>query len=206
VSRSPRPPGSADEPHRLSLGHPAPAPADAEHVGLLGAFDRRVDRGFDHLRGRPAVDGVAAVVSNLADYGFVWAVVSASKARRRGARRRALRALSLAGISSALVNGGVKAMVSRPRPQRVLRAGLTEVLPVRRPSSSSFPSGHTLAAFCTAVILADSGPEAAAYLGFAGAVALSRVHLRDHHASDVVAGAALGSAVGLAGRLVLRRR
>ena len=68
---------------------------------------------------------------------------------------------------------------------------------VRTPTSSSFPSGHTLAAFATAVVLPDSNPEMAAYVGFAGAVAASRVHLRAHHPSDVLGGAAIGAALGL---------
>ena len=68
---------------------------------------------------------------------------------------------------------------------------------VRTPSSSSFPSGHTLAAFCTAFVLADSDTQTAANVGFAAAVAASRVHLRAHHPTDVIGGAAIGSVLGL---------
>ena len=67
---------------------------------------------------------------------------------------------------------------------------------VRAPRSTSFPSGHTLAAFCTAVVLADRAGERAAYLAFASAVGASRIHLGDHHASDVVGGAAIGVLLG----------
>jgi undecaprenyl-diphosphatase len=72
---------------------------------------------------------------------------------------------------------------------------------VRTPSSASFPSGHTLAAFSTALVLPESAAGSAAALGFAASVAASRVHLGAHHASDVVAGAAVGTVLGL----VLRR-
>jgi undecaprenyl-diphosphatase len=68
---------------------------------------------------------------------------------------------------------------------------------VRAPTSSSFPSGHTLAAFCTAFVLAESDAQTAANVGFATAVAASRVHLRAHHPSDVVGGAVIGSVLGL---------
>jgi undecaprenyl-diphosphatase len=54
-----------------------------------------------------------------------------------------------------------------------------------------------LAAFATAVVLPDTTAEMAAYVGFAGAVAASRVHLRAHHPSDVLGGAAVGAALGL---------
>jgi undecaprenyl-diphosphatase len=163
-------------------------------------FDQTVDAAFEPLRGRPEVDRAAAVVSDLADYGLVWVVLALYKARRHGPnRRRAVAALAVAGISSYVVNRAVKSAVQRQRPDEHLDAA------VRSPSSSSFPSGHTLAAFCTAFVLADSASETAAYVGFAGAVAASRVHLRAHHPSDVVGGAALGSVLGLTLRPVLNR-
>ena len=68
---------------------------------------------------------------------------------------------------------------------------------MRTPTSSSFPSGHTLAAFCTAFVLADSDAGTAANVGFATAVAASRVHLRAHHPTDVIGGAVIGSVLGL---------
>ncbi len=168
--------------------------------GLMTRFDESVDAAFEPLRGRPQVDRAAALVSNLADYGLVWVVLALFKARRRGPnRRRAVTALSVAGVSSYGLNRAVKSAVQRERPDEHLDAA------VRTPSSSSFPSGHTLAAFCTAFVLAESAAETAAYVGFAGAVAASRVHLRAHHPSDVVGGAAVGSLLGLTLRPVLDR-
>lgn len=163
-------------------------------------FDETIDAAFDPLRGQPQVDQAAAMVSNLADYGLVWVALALYKARRRGPnRRRAVVALSLAGVTSYAVNRAVKSAVQRERPEEHLDAA------VRTPSSSSFPSGHTLAAFCTAFVLAESAPETTAYVGFAGAVAASRIHLRAHHPSDVVGGAAIGSLLGLVLRPILNR-
>jgi undecaprenyl-diphosphatase len=158
----------------------------------MSSLDRAVDAAFDPLRGRPEVDRAAAVVSNLADYGLVWVVLAGLKARRRGPnRRRAVVALAAAGFSSLIVSRVVKQAVERQRPDDHLEAT------VRTPSSSSFPSGHTLAAFCTAFVLADSDAQTAANVGFAAAVAASRVHLRAHHPTDVIGGAAIGSVLGL---------
>ena len=158
----------------------------------MSTLDEAVDAAFEPLRGRPEVDRAAAVVSNLSDYGLIWVVLAGLRAVRPGpARRRAVVALAAAGFSSLLVSRAAKAAVARQRPEDHLVAS------VRTPTSSSFPSGHTLAAFCTAFVLGDSEAGTAANVGFATAVAVSRVHLRAHHPTDVIGGAAIGSVLGL---------
>lgn len=160
----------------------------------LRAVDDAGDRWSARLRGRRWADAGAASLSNLSDYGIVWVLAAAWKARRGGnRRRRAIVALGLSGIASYGVNRAVKRAVSRSRP---VAGGSHEVLPVRAPSSSSFPSGHTLASFCTAVVLPDRPSTRGAALALAVAVAGSRVHLRAHHTSDVLGGAIIGAALG----------
>jgi undecaprenyl-diphosphatase len=162
------------------------------NVAQLDTIDEAVDAAFEPLRGRPEIDRAAAIVSNLADYGLIWVVLAGLKARRRGPDRgRAVVGLAAAGFSSLLVSRMVKAAVERQRPDDHLDAG------VRTPTSSSFPSGHTLAAFCTAFVLGDSQAGTAANVSFATAVAVSRIHLRAHHPTDVIGGAAIGSVLGL---------
>lgn len=164
----------------------------------MTAVDQALDAAFEPLRGRPGVDSAAAVVSNLSDFGLVWVVLALLKARRRGpGRRRAVVALGAAGVSSLLVSRAAKAAVARARPEEHLEAQ------VRAPTSTSFPSGHTLAAFCTAVVLPETSAARVAGVGFAGAVAASRVHLRAHHPTDVLGGAAIGAALGLGLRPVV---
>jgi undecaprenyl-diphosphatase len=164
----------------------------ASRGGAMAGVDAAVNAAFEPLRGRPQIDRAAALVSNMADYGLIWVVVAMLKARRRGPqRRRAVVALGTAGVSSLIVSRVVKQAVERQRPDEHLSAT------VRVPTSSSFPSGHTLAAFCTACVLAESDTQRAVYVGFAGAVAASRVHLRAHHPTDVLGGAAIGSVLGL---------
>jgi len=169
------------------------------------------DATVGRLRGNPVADGAALVTSNLADYGFIWVVLAGFKALRAGSgRRRVVGSLVLAGFTSLAVNWVVKRLVGRQRPEPLQWPQGGSPLPVRRPSSSSFPSGHTLAAGCTAVILADSPTELATYLAIAGVVGASRVHLRAHHATDVIGGVAIGVGAGAivrrARRAVGRRR
>jgi membrane-associated phospholipid phosphatase len=64
----------------------------------------------------------------------------------------------------------------------------------------SFPSGHTAAAFCVAPVLASRFGIAAAIPAYALGVttALGRMEDRKHYLSDVIFGAGIGTAIGLA--------
>ena len=181
-------------------------PSSGGFMGLVEDFDRRVDTWFETARGKPALDGVAKLITGFGDHGLMWAVTAAWRARHTGPQRaQAVRALTVAGIESSLVNALIKSQIGRARPDRSgLR--LTEGgVPVREPKTSSFPSGHTLAAFCSATIMSQRGDRSGNALLFAGAslVGVSRLNLRAHHASDVVGGAAIGVALGLLGRTLL---
>ncbi|HEX3566740.1 MAG TPA: phosphatase PAP2 family protein [Acidimicrobiales bacterium] len=166
-------------------------------------FDEQVDAWFAPYRGAPSVDAAARIISGLGDHGLVWAVSTAWRARRSGARRnRAVRALAVAGVESSVVNAALKAFVGRPRPDPSdLRLG-DNVIPLREPRTSSFPSGHTLAAFCAATVLSEHGDLGGNVLLFtcAGLVGVSRIHLQAHHASDVLGGVLVGTALGVVGR------
>jgi undecaprenyl-diphosphatase len=166
-------------------------------------FDEQVDGWFAPYRGVPSIDAAARVVSGLGDHGLVWAVSTAWRARRSGARRnRAVRALAVAGVESSVVNAALKAFVGRPRPDPSdLRLG-DNVIPLREPRTSSFPSGHTLAAFCAATVLSEHGDLGGNVLLFtcAGLVGVSRIHLQAHHASDVLGGVLIGTVLGAVGR------
>jgi undecaprenyl-diphosphatase len=172
----------------------------------VAAIDQRVDRWFDPLRGSPGFDGAAKLITGLGDHGLMWAATTVWRARRSGPERtRAVRALAIAGVESNLTNAGIKAVVGRSRPERSGLRVTDGGIPVREPKTSSFPSGHTLAAFCAATVMSQRGDRRGNALLFASAtlVGLSRLHLRAHHASDVVGGAAIGITLGIIGRRLL---
>jgi undecaprenyl-diphosphatase len=68
---------------------------------------------------------------------------------------------------------------------------------LRRPRTSSFPSGHASSAVMAATLLSASHRRARPlWWALAAAVAWSRVHVKVHHASDVLGGAVLGRILG----------
>jgi membrane-associated phospholipid phosphatase len=163
----------------------------------ISGLDRGVDRAFDRIRGNKVADRVFYGASALGDHGLIWLIAAAAHGLRSERHLRgAVRAAAGVGIESALVNLGIKSLFRRgrpsyqgPRPHRL-----------RHPRTSSFPSGHATSAFCAAALLSEGDGWWPLYYGAALVVAWSRVYVRIHHASDVIAGIAIGHALGRIGR------
>lgn len=183
---------------------PAIAPGRRSLGAFVAEFDRWADESLERLRGHRSTDRLFTAASHLGDFSLVWHIVNVGRGLTGDRRADQVPALAIAlGIESVVVNQGLKRLVGRPRPT-------IEGDPrfhVRRPSTSSFPSGHSSAAAFTATLLARwDGPRIAPlWWGIGTVVATSRAYVRIHHASDVVAGMATGVALGLGARAVLRR-
>jgi undecaprenyl-diphosphatase len=163
----------------------------------IAAFDEAVDRAIDQIRS-PTLDAFVYRLSSAADHSLLWHVCGVAQSLMRGGNvRRAARFSAAMGVESALTNGAVKALFGRMRPVDYSAVEFRHGL--HRPITSSFPSGHATAAFCAATLLGGGG-----WYVLAAGVATTRVYVRLHHASDVVAGAALGLALGVALRPLVR--
>ena len=168
----------------------------------VAAFDDQFDQALERLRGHPVTDTIFQSATKLADMSLIWHLIGALRTIVGGApAAEAVQLSALLGVESLVVNQGVKRLFRRTRPTE---AG-DDRYPVRRPVTSSFPSGHASSAFFAATMLTSMAGKRSApvWFGLAGIVALSRPYVRIHHASDIVAGAALG--LGL-GRLAVRVR
>ena len=156
------------------------------------SFDDAVDAWFDRFRGHPVADRVMYGASAVGDFSLVWHIASVMRALRGGNQEAARLTVAL-GVESLLINVGVKSLFRRARPDwdQQRPRGL------RKPRSSSFPSGHATSGFMAATLLSTGRPRSRPFwFALAAVVASSRVHVKIHHASDVAAGAVIG--VGLA--------
>lgn len=166
--------------------------------------DDAVARAIDTVR-NPALDHFNFALSSAADHSLLWHAISAVRAAQVGEVKPLVRMSSALGVESFLTNVVIKSMFRRVRPPRETREKAEE-LPygMRVPITTSFPSGHATSAFLAASILSDETGSNAWY-AFATLVAASRVYVKMHHASDVVAGAALGYALGRVWRVAWPR-
>lgn len=160
-------------------------------------FDAAVDRWVDQWRGNPKLDRLMYAASELGDFSLIWHLISTARALAPDRRvEDALRVSTIIGIESLLVNGVIKSFVRRHRP------AWEQERPhkLRRPRTSSFPSGHASSAATFVGVMAQNDPLWPLYAVAAATVATSRVYVKIHHASDVVAGAALGAGLALIAR------
>jgi undecaprenyl-diphosphatase len=95
-----------------------------------------------------------------------------------------------------LVSGLLKSATGEERP--AFRYPEPRAL-VHVPDTGSFPSGHATTSFACATVLSVLAPRLApGFLVLAAAIGFSRVYAGVHYPLDVVGGAVLGVAIGLA--------
>lgn len=129
--------------------------------------------------------------------GWLWYALGAILLALGGWRGySAVAAAGSAAVLGIFVFKVLKKLSHRPRPCELHPHCWAKVLP---PDKFSFPSGHTMTAFSIALVLSFFYPTLEWPLYFlAGSIGVSRVVLGMHFLSDVLAGAALGCALGIA--------
>ncbi len=147
----------------------------------------------------PLLDEPLRRLSSAANYSRLSMAAAAALAVTGGprGRRAAVTGLVSVVVASAIVNIGAKLMTRRERPDREVY-GVVERRQVEMPESTSFPSGHSAAAFAFACGVRHEWPASSVpmYL-LAAAVAYSRVHTGVHYPGDVLVGSAVGVAAAI---------
>jgi membrane-associated phospholipid phosphatase len=173
-------------------------------VNPVDTFDHWADDQLERLRGNPVTDRVFTTASYLGEFSGIWQLIGIGRAIiDPSVIRQSVAMSALIGAESLFVNQGLKRLFNRTRPT----ASGDPRFHVRRPLTSSFPSGHASAAFFSAAILTTATGRSFAPVWYSAAtiVAVSRAYVRIHHPSDVVGGAAVGALLGLGGSRVFSR-
>jgi undecaprenyl-diphosphatase len=142
-----------------------------------------------------------AIAATRAGDGWLWYFFGLLIAILGGTPRwLALGAAGSAALVGTAVFVSVKRVSGRKRPCEIEPHCWARLLP---PDQFSFPSGHTITAFSVGMALASFYPALLPVLLFCAiSIALSRVVLGMHFLSDVVAGAGIGTALGLTAALI----
>jgi membrane-associated phospholipid phosphatase len=164
--------------------------------GHLLKLDRRILL-FARRQGHsPLLERIIGTYSRAGEHAACWLALGLSGAtltddpERRQAWLRGVRVVA----GSYAVNYAIKITVRRPRPEL---PGLPPLTPTV--SRLSFPSAHATTSFAACRGFHGLAPAALLYTA-AGLFAFSRPYLGVHYPSDVLAGAVLGTAIGLATR------
>lgn len=141
----------------------------------------------------------------LGDGGAVWLLAAGGMLCTKKYRRQGL--ILLAALAAGVLVGNVclKNLIARPRPCWLDNSVR---LLVSSPTDYSFPSGHTLSSAIGAAVLTKTDRRLGwAAIPIAAVIAFSRLYLFVHYPTDILAGAVLGAAIGLAAyRIGTRRR
>ena len=157
-----------------------------------------LDQDLRHAVDRNSSGSLRGIANTVAPFGSEYSFGVLGAFFLGGKFLKNEKALSVAedGLASSLIAAGVispilKVAIGRDRPSQTdstfARGGM------------SFPSGHATQAFAVASVIAahyDSPWVKAAAYGLAGLVGLARMEQGEHYASDVLAGALIGTAVG----------
>lgn len=123
--------------------------------------------------------------------------------RRRRLLRAALAVVLAAALAGAVANVG-RVVVGRPRPVDYRPDGLYG--PTFDYKLNGFPSAHSATASATATVLLVASPWVGVPVAAAALTVMwSRIYLRAHHPTDVLAGAFLGVVFGVGLGLAARR-
>jgi membrane-associated phospholipid phosphatase len=162
-------------------------------MSVLRSLDERLLRLGRTRCHTPRLERAVIGFSRLGEHGAVWFALGAAghgaDPARRASWRRALRAVAIAYIS----NTALKLAAGRTRPQL---AGLPPL--TGTPTGLGFPSAHASTSFAGALAYSRLGVPRGGLYALALGLCASRVYLGVHHPSDLLGGAALGTAVARA--------
>jgi membrane-associated phospholipid phosphatase len=169
----------------------------AAGIGTVAVFDQDIQRAVQRNR-NGTLDSVANAVQPFGNE-YAPAVLGAFYAGGELFKDSRLKTVALDGASASIIASGLilqplKYGIGRSRPGA--NAGAYDFHPLS--GRDSFPSGHSTEAFVLATVIAehyDSIWIKAASYTVASVVGWARLNNNEHWASDVLAGAALGTFV-----------
>ena len=159
-------------------------------------FDRDTMSFLQEKLTNESLQDIMVTITRLGDMGAIWLIPGIAMLVTDNRKKDGAQLLLCLGLCGAINSLLIKNIVDRARPFDMLH-GL-EVL-IKRPSDFSFPSGHTASSFAAAYSLNKTFGKRVGIPAYAlaTAIGLTRIGVGVHYPSDVVVGAAVGTAVAM---------
>ena len=156
----------------------------------------------------PLLDAVMPVITVLGDAGIFWMVIAAALLLFKKTRRVGL-GMGIAMLMGLLLcNLTLKPLCQRPRPYDYQFDVFNKLIPllIEQQHDFSFPSGHTIASFESAGVIAlNNKKRGIPALILASLIAFSRLYLYVHYPTDVLVSVLLGLALAFIGNQLAHR-
>ena len=154
------------------------------------ALDLAILRALREHGHQPHLQRAVLVFTRAGEHGLLWQALCLCglvlDRRRRAVYLRTMRTVLLAYLA----NIALKYLVRRSRPDLEGLPPLSSTV-----TSLSFPSAHSTSSFAAARAIGSGGLARRPLYGLASAMAVSRLYAGVHYPTDVLAGAAFGTAL-----------
>lgn len=168
----------------------------------IQSLDNRVLKNISRIHS-PAMNVIMKTASRSANVGIIWWLICLPFLIRSDWRNTGFNFVIALVVSHVMGEGLIKHLVKRVRPCHGLD---DDEQIITKPRFYSFPSGHSAASFamvgvsllrCRLIVFLP-------ILLLASLISFSRLYLRVHYLTDVIAGALLGFTCGVGSVLVFR--
>ncbi len=162
-------------------------------------FDWSIFKFFEQLW-NPVLNVIMSVITYLGDDGIFWIVLGLIMLIPKKTRKYGFYMLAGIAVAGALNNIVIKNIVCRPRPFNFTDWPEAFNFPniVAKPTSWSFPSGHTSSSFGAAfpMLMRAKKKYGIPAMILALLIGISRIYVHVHYPTDIIAGIIVGILAG----------
>lgn len=148
---------------------------------------------------------ILKAISYMGNAGIIWIIIALLFILIKKYRKIGITMCIGLVLCLIIGNGILKPLIARTRPYD-LEINSNILIQIEKPNDYSFPSGHTLAAFTSAVIILLYNKRLGIFaIILASLMAFSRLYFYVHFPTDVLGGIILGIAFALISKWIVKR-